>query len=282
MIAKILDGRKIAAEIRQQIKIEIKQLGITPGLAVILVGNDPASHLYVNLKEKACYEVGIPITKYLFSETESQEKIIGTIKNLNENENIHAILVQLPLPQNFAEDEVIGAIDPKKDVDGFHKVNLQQTISGNPSIIPGVALGIMCLIEEAEHTLAGKKALLLVNSTTFAIPIKYLLEMQGVKVEIKIAPEDLASIQTELSNSDILVVAIGRPQAIQKEMIKEGSIIIDVGTNKLPNGTVVGDADYTSVAEKTGAITPVPGGVGPMTVAMLLQNVVKLAKQNIS
>lgn len=292
---EILNGRELAAKIKKQVKEEIARLGLTPlqaarepglvtgltpGLAVVLVGNDPASHLYVGLKEKACAEAGIRFEKFLFFATEPQEKIIAKIKELNAREDIHAILVQIPLPSGFNEDEVVGAIAPEKDVDGFHPENLkyyeaQPPQEAEPRIVPGVALGIFELIKTAHP--AFRHAVLLANSFTFAAPIEYLLKKAGAETETIIAPENLEEISDKLSQADILVVAIGRAQAVTGEMIKDNAVVIDVGTNRL-NGKVVGDVDFESVKEKAGAITPVPGGVGPMTVAMLLKNTVELAK----
>lgn len=277
MTAQILDGRAIAARIKAEVKEEVSRLGFTPGLAAILVGADPASHLYVGLKEKACAEVGIHFEKYLFFATESQEKIITKIQELNERPDIHAILVQLPLPAPLNEDAVVGAVLPRKDVDGFHPENLSLLVAGKPQIVPGVARGIFELIKASEENLRGKKAALLVNSTTFAAPIEYLLEEAGAVVHIILAAPEIEVAAAALRDADIVVVAIGRPRAVVGAMIKPGAIVIDVGTNRLEDDTLVGDVDVQSVNEKAGYLTPVPGGVGPMTVAMLLKNVVVCA-----
>lgn len=275
-MAFILNGRARAVHIKEEVRNEIKKLGITPGLVAILVGNDPASHLYVTLKEKACAEVGIQFEKYIFPATVPQKMVIDKIRELNTRADIHAILVQVPLPPPLEEDAVIRAIDPTKDVDGFHPENLELLIAGTPKIIPGVALGIFELIKLSNVSLPHKRAVLLVNSTTFAAPIEYLLESAGALCHIILAPTDITTVQNQTKTADILVVAIGRARAITADMIKEGAVVIDVGTNRLPDDTVCGDVDFESVKEKTGAITPVPGGVGPMTVAMLLQNVLRL------
>lgn len=279
MPAKLLDGRALAAQVRAQVKIEIQKTGFTPGLAAVLIGADPASHVYVGLKEKAAAEVGIHFEKYLFFATEPQEKIIAKIRELNERPDIHAILVQLPLPPQFNTDTVIRAIHPTKDVDGFHPDNLMALAEEKPRVVPGVAEGIVALIASSGVPLQGKRAVLLVNSTTFALPIEYLLKAQGVFVETVVAPADLETVAPKIAGADILVTAIGRARAVTGDMIKHGVIIADVGTNRLTTGELVGDVDAQTANEKAGFITPVPGGVGPMTVAMLLKNTLELAKR---
>ncbi|MDO8505692.1 MAG: bifunctional 5,10-methylenetetrahydrofolate dehydrogenase/5,10-methenyltetrahydrofolate cyclohydrolase [bacterium] len=303
-----IDGRAIAAQIQQEIKEEIERLGITPGLAVILVGNNPASHLYVSLKEKAAKEVGIYFEKHLFSGTEPESEILARIQELNERDDIHGIIVQVPLPPQYSEDIVISQMDPKKDADGFHQVNLRALLSGEPKIFPAVALAIMALIDEAvqmirsaavhlplggapdapeqssvrgrqDLALQNKKAVLIVNRTEFAAPVEYLLEERGALVNImlhkkEMTPDAIAKLRT----ADIVVTARGRANFITGNMVKDGAIVIDVGTNTLPDGKMVGDVDFQSTGDMQGFITPVPGGVGPMTVAMLLKNTLELAK----
>lgn len=284
---KILDGRRLATRIKNEVREEIKKLGVSPGLApleawpltglvALLVGEDPASHLYVNLKEKACLEAGIRFEKKLFPADLPQPDLIAEIKKLNERPEINAILVQSPLPLPLNEDEVMAAIDPKKDVDGFHPENLTLLLEGRPRIIPGVSRGIVELVKSANIPLKGKVAALVVNSTTFALPIQYLLEQAGVIVHILHAPPDFVKLRSQLLASDIIVIAVGRPAILTVDYIKEGAVLIDVGTNRLTDGKVIGDVDFESVKQKAGAISPVPGGVGPMTVAMLLDNVVRL------
>lgn len=280
MPAQLLDGRALAARVREQVKTEVQKAGLKPGLAAILVGADPASHVYVGLKEKAAAEVGIYFEKYLFFATEPQEKIIAEIHELNKRPDIHAILVQLPLPPQFDTDAVIRAIRPEKDVDGFHPENLKVLADEKPRVIPGVAEGIVALIESSGLPLQGKRATLLVNSTIFALPIEYLLKKRGVLVETIIAPTDLEKVVPKITTADILVTAIGKPRAVTADLIKRGAVIVDVGTNRLPSGELVGDVDANGANEKAGFATPVPGGVGPLTVAMLLKNVVKLAKRS--
>lgn len=269
----IIDGKKIAAEIRAEIKKEITELGIIPGVAVILVGADPASHLYVVLKEKAAAEVGIHFEKYLFFATEPEEKIIGKIQELNARPDIHGILVQLPLPSGYDENKIVASIDPKKDADGFHPENIKKLLSGEPEIIPPVISGILKLIESTGTGLVNKKIAILANSEILAKPLEKILSDNDVQTII--APETLT---TEITDSDIVITALGRPKIITADAIKSDAILIDVGTTRLEDGKTVGDVDLESVKEKAGWITPVPGGVGPMTVAMLLKTVLDLAK----
>jgi len=269
----IIDGKKIAAEIRAEIKKEITELGITPGLAVILVGADPASHLYVGLKEKAAAEVGIHFEKYLFFATEPEEKIIAKIQELNARPDIHGIIVQLPLPQNYDENKIIAAIDLKKDADGFHPENIKKLLGGAQEIIPPVISGVLKLIESTGTELVNKKIAILVNSEILAKPLQKILE--GNDIATIIAPEN---ITTQIADADIVISALGRAKFIIANAIKPGAILIDVGTTRMEDGKTVGDVDFESTAIKAGWITPVPGGVGPMTVAILLQNVLKLAK----
>jgi len=289
---QLIDGRALAAKIHKEIAQEVRALEITPGLGVILVGENPASHLYVALKEKAAKEVGIKFEKYVFRGTEPEAKIIEKIRELNAREDIHGILVQVPLPPAYSEDAIINTIDPKKDADGFHQVNLRAILAGEPRIFPAVALAIVALIDEAcekakllpaaQHkslALDYRKAILLVNRTEFAAPLEYLLEERGALVHIILRAKTITpDIAAQLKKADVLVVARGHAGIIKGEMIKDGTIVIDVGTNKLPDGRVVGDVDFASSRDKPGFITPVPGGVGPMTVAMLLKNVLELAK----
>lgn len=283
---RIIDGKKLALEIRTKLKEKITKLGFTPGLGVILVGNDPSSHLYVRLKEKACAEVGIRFEKKIFPENAKQNEIIKTIQQYNHRADLHGILVQIPLPKNFKTDKIISTINPQKDVDGFHPANLALLRAKEPKIIPGVSLGIMELIKSTKIDLKNKKAVLLVNSEIFALPIKYLLEKKGVKTKIVLqatsypAPEqaryEAGKLQV-LKDYDIVVIALGQPNFLKADAIKNGAIIIDVGTTKV-DGHLTGDADFESFRDRKVFITPVPGGVGPMTVAMLLQNIYTLAK----
>lgn len=295
MPAKIIDGKSLAQKIRSEIKKEIAKFGTKPGLAVILVGRDPASHLYVGLKEKAAAEVGIHFEKYLFFAAEPEEKIIKKIQELNNNPDIHGILVQLPLPPHFNESKIIVTIDPKKDVDGFHPANIEKLLRNKPTIVPPVISGILKLLEATGEEIVNKKIAILANSETFAKPLAKVLENFLIRknqrrfiamatnlrqhqnqITITISPIDPTPFTRD---ADIIITALGRPKFLTGEMIKEGAILIDVGTTRLEDSTIVGDVDFESVSQKASWLTPVPGGVGPMTVAMLLKNVLESAKQ---
>ncbi len=277
---QLIDGRALAAQIQKEVKREIQALGIKPGLAVILVGDNPASHLYVSLKEKAAKKVGIHFEKHVFAGNEPQSEILARIEELNKRDDIHGMIVQVPLPPYYDEDIVIAQMDPKKDADGFHQANLRAIISGEPRIIPAVALAIVALIDKAApNGLKKKQATLIVNRTEFAAPVEYLLEERGASVHIMLRQKEMThDAIAQLRAADIVVTARGHANFITGDMLKDVAIVIDVGTNKLPNGSTVGDVNFASTRENTGFITPVPGGVGPMTVAMLLKNTLELAK----
>ncbi len=282
-MAQLLDGKTLAQTIRAKVKARIQELRIHPGLAVILVGDNPASRLYVELKQKACEEVGIGFEKFLYPADISEETLMAKIRELNTRKEIHGILVQLPLPSQNA-DRIISAIDPKKDADGFHRSNMQNLKEGKPGLVPAVALGIMKLLESAGETKA--KTAVVVGSELFAEPLVYLLRDKGITAEI-VSPED-PSISEKTKNSDILIVAAGKPELIKGNMIKTRpsffgifqkplAVVIDVGTTKV-NGKIKGDVEFSSVSRAAKWLSPVPCGVGPMTVAMLLVNVVKACK----
>lgn len=274
-MAQIIDGKLLADKIRAEVKQRIANMVTRPGLAVILVGQDPASHTYVGIKEKACAEVGINSEKYLYFATEPEAKIIEKIKELNQRDDINGILVQLPLPK-MNEDKVIAAIDPKKDVDGFHPDNIAKLDHDEPALVSPVALGVMKMIESTGRPLAGLKATL-VASDIFAHPIVHQLEAQ--EVETRIASADDADLTDKTKTADILITAVGRPGLISPDMVKPGAIVIDIGTTKV-DGKLRGDVQFETVEPIAGWITPVPGGVGPMTVAYLMVNVLK-SSQNL-
>lgn len=267
-MAQILNGREIATRIRDKVKEMVRTSPDTPGMAAILVGDDPASHLYVSLKEKACGEVGIRFEKFLFAADVAQGVLIDEIHKLNARQDIHGILVQLPLPTQDP-DEVIRAINANKDIDGFHQESLHRLEQGLPGLVSPVAMGVMKLIDAAQGTF---QTAALVCSEFFARPLITLLKDIGI--ESKVVHPDSQHLTTSCLEADVLIVAVGRPALIKGSMIKKGACVIDVGTTKVGD-QVLGDVEFDSVEPIAGAITPVPGGVGPVTVAMLMLNVVK-------
>lgn len=266
-MALLLDGKQLASRIREKIKTRVAALPSRPGLAVLLVGNDPASHLYVNLKRQACEEAGIAFELFLYPAETTEEKLVAKVEELNARRDINGILVQLPLPSQNA-DRIIAAIDPKKDVDGFHPENLEKLRRGEPCIASAVAMGIMKLLDVAK----ARGTACIVASPLFAAPLEMLLKERAV-ASIVIQAED-AGLTERTRQADILIVAEGIPGLIRGDMVKPGATVIDVGTTRTGEG-LKGDVDFASVEPIAGAITPVPGGVGPMTVAMLLVNILK-------
>lgn len=276
---QIIDGKQLAKEITDSVKQEIQELGITPGLAVFLVGDDEASQVYVRLKEKACKEVGIDFHKYLCEQNSSQQEILDAINFLNQDPKINGILVQLPLPDGFNEQEVIDKLDAKKDVDGFHPQTLQAFLEGKSDFVPGLSHGIVRLIEQTKEPIEHKSVIIIANSDVFSQPLEKLLQEKTASVQV-VSPDE-PNLKALTQEADILIVAIGRPKMITNEFVKEDAILIDVGTTKV-DGKIVGDIDFDSVDGKAAWITPVPGGVGPVTVAMLLENTLKLAKEQMT
>ena len=279
MSARIIDGKKVANALRKEISNEVRQLkedGITPGLAVILVGEDPASLVYVRKKNEACKEVGIYSEEYHLPAEIKETDLLELIDRLNRNSRIHGILVQLPLPSHMDQNKVIQAILPEKDVDGFHEINMGRLLLGHAGLVPCTPLGIIHLLEYYNIPIEGRVAVVVGRSNIVGKPVSLMLLQRNATVIIcHSRTKDLKGIT---STGDILVVAAGRPNMITGDMIKEGSVIIDVGINRLENGKLTGDVDFESASRKAGWITPVPGGVGPMTVTMLLYNTVKAAR----
>lgn len=269
-----INGYEIAKTIREELKKEITASRITPALGVLLVGEDPASHLYVSLKEKAAKEIGIATDiRRLNAETTDRE-LINLIRGWNTDPTIHGILVQLPLPHGHDTDAVIAAMDPKKDADGFHPQTVNALLAGRDAIIPPVHEGILRLIVSTGIALEGARVTILANSDIFSTPLKYLLQSAGAEVTVLFPNQlDLNALQT----SQILVTALGRPKFLTRSHLAPHTVVIDVGTSRLLDGKVAGDVDAESVAELPGWLTPVPGGVGPVTIALLLRNVWKLA-----
>jgi len=275
----IIDGNKIAQEVRHSVRKEAldfkEKTGIVPGLAVILVGEDPASQVYVGRKAKACAEVGFLSREYKLSADTSEAKLLNIISELNADQVIHGILVQLPLPKHIHTDKIIAAIDPQKDVDGFHPYNVGGLVSGNPLFVPCTPRGIMELIARTGIDLKGKEAVVVGRSNIVGKPIALLLLAQHATVTIcHSRTKDLPAVTRR---ADVLIAAVGKPHMIKANMVKEGAVVIDVGVNRLENGKLAGDVAFDEVAAKASFITPVPGGVGPMTIAMLMKNTLDAA-----
>ena len=273
-MALIIDGKKIAQEIRDSVRkdtLDFKEkTGILPGLAVVLVGEDPGSLVYVGRKTKACTEAGFLSREYKLSADASEAKLLNIISKLNADQLIHGILVQLPLPKHINADKIIAAIDPQKDVDGLHPYNVGRLVSGNPLFVPCTPRGIMELISRTDIELSGKEAVVVGRSNLVGKPIALLLLAQNATVTIcHSRTKDLSAVT---SRADILVAATGKTEMIKANMVKDGVIVIDVGINRLENGKLAGDVAFHEVVQKASFITPVPGGVGPMTIAMLMKN----------
>ncbi len=273
-MAILLNGRAIAQTIRENVKQRVAAQSTPPGLAVILVGDDPASHTYVRLKGKACVEAGVRFEQYSFPATVSTEELVGKVRELNARKEVNGILVQLPLPSQDT-DEVIANIDPNKDVDGFHPESLRRMESGEPGLISPVALGIMKLLEQTGQQIQGE-AVAIVASTLFARPMVSLLSERQPRT-IDVIDPDEKNIAAKTSQAKLVIAAAGRPGFLTGDMLRSGAIVIDVGTTRVGE-TIVGDVDAASAESVAGWLTPVPGGVGPMTVAMLLVNVLKAAQ----
>jgi len=275
----ILDGKKLSQKIKAEVKKEVEELkkeGIVPGLAVILVGSDPASQTYVNMKYKACNEVGIKSIVYRLDENIGEEELLKKIDEINEDSSIHGLLVQLPLPKHIDTTKILERVSPKKDVDGFHPYNMGRLVEGLDTFAPCTPLGVMELFKEYNIDLYGKDVCVVGASNIVGKPMWALLVNEMATVDIcHIATKDLAA---HTKRADIVIVGVGKPNLITADMVKEGVIVVDIGINKLENGKLVGDVDFENVSKKASFITPVPGGVGPMTIAMLLKNTIKAAK----
>jgi methylenetetrahydrofolate dehydrogenase (NADP+)/methenyltetrahydrofolate cyclohydrolase len=277
---EILDGKKLSNKIRNEVKIEadkLKSYGVTPGLAVILVGNDPASQVYVNMKAKACKESGIYSIVHEFPESISENELLDTIKRINQNPNIHGLLIQLPLPKHIDTTKVLEAVAPEKDVDGFHPYNVGRLVAGLDSFAPCTPLGVMELFKEYNIDVKGLNACVVGASNIVGKPMQALLLNQFATVDI--CHIYTKNLKEHTERADIVVVGVGKPNLITADMVKEGAIVVDIGINRLENGKLVGDVDFENVSKKASFITPVPGGVGPMTIAMLLKNTIKAAKK---
>jgi len=282
MTAKIIDGKAIAKTVREEWKErvdDLKKNGITPGLAVIIVGDNPASRVYVNNKIKACEEVGLHSEVHEMPNDTSENVLLEQIEDLNNNSQIHGILVQLPLPDHIDDDKVLETISVDKDADGFHLYNMGALVVGNTVFPPCTPYGIQCLIEHINVPVEGQHAVVVGRSNIVGKPMALMLLQMDATVTICTSKtRDLASI-TNLA--DILVVATGKPKMITADMVKKGAVVIDVGINRLDDGHLVGDVDFEAVKEIAGYITPVPGGVGPMTITKLVVNTIQAAQRTI-
>ncbi len=279
----LLDGSALSKKIEARLKIEsdaLKQKGVIPGLAVILVGDDPASSIYVKKKVEACQRVGIYSMKHEMPKEIQEENIIQIIHMLNANPNADGILVQLPLPSHIDATKVIEAIDPKKDVDGFHPYNVGRNAIGLDAFVPATPLGVMQLLEEYGIELQGKNCVVVGASNIVGKPLSYLLLNKNATVEV--CHIYTKNLKEHTSKADILFVGVGKPNLITEDMVKDGAIIIDIGINRLESGKLVGDADFEALSKKCSFITPVPGGVGPMTISALLSNTLTAAKKRVS
>lgn len=279
-MAKLINGKEVAAEVLSKIALEVNGLSVrnvTPGLAVIIVGDNPASRVYVNNKKKACAQVGIHSEEYALPESVSQEELIDLVEKLNNDNAVNGILVQLPLPKSLNEEAVIEAINPEKDVDGFHPSNVGRIMIGNYHFLPCTPAGIMELIYSQEINISGKNCVVIGRSNIVGKPMAMLLlQANGTVTICHSKTQNLTEI---CRNADILIAAVGKEKFVTEEMVKPGAIVIDVGMNRDQNGKLCGDVDFTNVEKIASSLTPVPGGVGPMTIAMLLKNTVIAAKR---
>ena len=279
MTAKIIDGNAIAVEVRKQWKLRadaLKARGILPGLAVIIVGDNPASRVYVRNKVKACHDLGLHSDLIEFPEDITEAMLLSQIRHLNENPDIHGILVQLPLPDQINVENVLETISPDKDVDGFHLYNLGALVAGNTVFPPCTPFGVMAMLKHINAEISGKNAVVVGRSNIVGKPMALMLLQESATVSICTSRTRDLKFYTQIA--DILVVATGKPKMITADMVKPGAIVIDVGINRMDDGKLAGDVDFEGVREVAGYITPVPGGVGPMTITMLVANTILAAE----
>ena len=280
---KILDGKAVSLKVKESVKVradELKKFGVEPTLAVVLVGEDKASQTYVRAKEKACNEYGIKSVAHRLSENTTQNELLALINVLNLDDSIHGILVQLPLPKHIDTNVVLAAIDPRKDVDGFHAVNVGKLVSGLDGFVPCTPLGVMEILKEYGIDVAGLNAVVIGRSNIVGKPMANLL--LNASATVTVTHSKTKNLKEICKNADLIVAAIGKPFFLKADMVKDGAVVIDVGINRLDDGRLVGDVDFDEVAPKCSYITPVPGGVGPMTIAMLLNNTILAAQAKIA
>jgi methylenetetrahydrofolate dehydrogenase (NADP+)/methenyltetrahydrofolate cyclohydrolase len=279
-VDKIIDGKAIAARMRQDIAAEtakLTALGATPGLAVVLVGEDPASRVYVSMKEKACEQAGIFSDEHKLHAETTEAQLLALIDELNNDERIDGILVQLPLPKHIDEGKVLEAISPTKDVDGFHPYNVGRLVTGNPLFQPCTPYGVMKMLEATGVDLTGKEVVVVGRSNIVGKPVALMCLAQNATVTV--CHSRTRDLPEQVRKADVLIAAVGRPEMIRGEWIKEGAVVIDVGVNRVGEKKLVGDVEFEAARQRAGAITPVPGGVGPMTITMLLYNTLESAKR---
>ena len=291
MSAVIIDGKQVAADVRAEVAkktADLKAKGIEPCLAVILVGENPASVSYVTGKQKALAEVGMKDRSVHLPESTSEADLLKLIDELNADPTVHGILVQLPLPKHINEDKVIMAIRPEKDVDGFHPVNVGNMLIGRPGFLPCTPHGVIVLLRKAGIETSGKHAVVIGRSNIVGKPVAALLARKDVNCTVTMCHTGTKNMAEITRQADIIVVASGRPHTLTADMVKDGAVVIDVGVNRIPDASkksgfrLVGDCDFDELKEKTSFITPVPGGVGPMTIAMLMQNTLESAERRLS
>lgn len=286
MPAEIISGKQIAEQMREEFKGEIEQLkkehGITPGLAVVLVGEDPASQVYVKNKKIACEKVGVNSIEHRLPADYPEDKLIELVETLNKDDKVHGILVQLPLPKHISEIKVLNTILPEKDVDGFHPVNVGKLMIGEADFLPCTPAGIQQLLIRSGTKIEGAEVVIVGRSNIVGKPIANILlqKKDGANATVTICHTRTKDMASHTRRADILIVAAGRPKAVTADMVKKGAVVIDVGVNRLESG-LCGDVDFEAVKEVASKITPVPGGVGPMTITMLLKNTIKAAKMKI-
>ena len=280
---KILDGKAVSLKVKESVKVradELKKFGVEPTLAVVLVGEDKASQTYVRAKEKACNEYGIKSVAHRLSENTTQNELLALINVLNLDDSIHGILVQLPLPKHINTNVVLAAIDPRKDVDGFHAVNVGKLVSGLDGFVPCTPLGVMEILKEYGIDVAGLNAVVIGRSNIVGKPMANLL--LNASATVTVTHSKTKNLKEICKNADLIVAAIGKPFFLKADMVKDGAVVVDVGINRLDDGRLVGDVDFDEVAPKCSYITPVPGGVGPMTIAMLLNNTILATQAKIA
>ena len=280
-MAEIISGKVISAAVKERIAAEVSQLkaqGLTPGLAVIIVGTDPASQVYVGSKERTCIELGMYSEKYELPENTTEEELLALVERLNQDDKIHGILCQLPLPKHLNEKAVIDAIDPKKDVDAFHVQNVGKIMIGDYDFLPCTPAGIMEMLKYSNIDPAGKHCVVIGRSHIVGKPMAML--MLHSTATVTICHSKTQNLKEICREADILVAAVGRAKFVTADMVKKGAVVVDVGMNRDANGKLCGDVDYAAVEPICSAITPVPGGVGPMTIAMLMQNTLTSAKRS--